>query len=102
MNQRGQDHLVQAALRGIKQARGAFHIGKEVCAMGAIHLGEHNWDWEDAVKCSQITTMLVKLPCQFTQKNGLDKKTRGALIDANDKAGWDFLTIARKLGQSGE
>lgn len=112
MNDLARDVLVEASLRGIQQVKGMFmgHAVDMVCAQGALHLAEHEWDWEKARLCREQSTRAnqwsLDLPwfyqCGWVQTYELNKEEGAEIIDANDDKGWDFLQISRKccLGEA--
>ena len=81
--------LVDAALKGVRQIKNRLHDGEGGhCAMGVIHLDMHDGNETEAVLCWDRRG----LACGFLNMNNRE------IERANDKLGWDFLTIARKCG----
>jgi hypothetical protein len=83
MNELAREALVTAALTGVRQIKGLFKDADGgMCAMQVIHEAYKNIDphyqvlpntWISLEECWQV-------------------------LNANDNLGWDFLTIARKIG----
>ena len=97
MNDRAREVLIDAALKGQKQIKGQLHDGKGgVCAMGALHLTLHDGDHLAAHACYRKGSP----DCWFSAVwQAFDLAGEVAEIEiANDLHGWDFLTIARKIG----
>ena len=103
MNERAREILVEAAMRGIQQAKGTFHTpDNQHCALGALHLSLHGWDAEKAYVCVNnshatgwSTTPHSKelfVAFDITQ----DEACKIAVT--NDVYEWDFIHIARKFG----
>jgi len=93
MNDLARQVLVKAALDGVKQAKGVFRDNDGgLCAWGALFEGmscswlEMNGHWTASLPCDPM------LHYDISQEESRD------IVDANDKKGWDFLTIARKIG----
>ena len=80
--------LVEAALRGDPQLRRVFHGKKGDCALGILHKAIPGHASQD--KCSDLFRVLK-------DAYGMDANCCRRVIMANDYAGWDFLTIARKM-----
>ena len=91
MNERGVAVLMQAALEGREQVKGAYYSGDGGCAVGVLHqalFGHTRLNY-----CCPISPTVGK-EYQMSHEEIL------AIIRANDVLGWDFLTIARKFETS--
>ena len=96
VNERAREALVRAALDGHKQGRKSFHLqdGSD-CAMGVLHIAQHGWNRSKAVVCRNRRGTD---PWRKVEKwAGMTSKESAQVFTANDR-GWDFLTIARKIG----
>ena len=95
MNDRAREALIAAALNGVKQIRDKMHDGQGgYCAMGVLHVATHAGDEWAAWTChSNVCTFEI-----FSRNYDIDQGELTAIIRANDTDGWDFLTIARKIG----
>ena len=95
MNDVARDILVEAALKGVKQARGCFRDGNgSFCAMGVLYqkladMDLGTWDEEgfDTWRADAVERTFGVTPLE-----------QAAIVRANDVLNWDFLTIARKIG----
>ena len=90
LNDAAREALVSAALKGIKQAYGTWHdVDGGMCAGGVLHvaLGHR----VDDIHCT--------ISDELCRGYGLTEEEIMDLVDANDK-GMDFLTIARKFGNT--
>lgn len=96
MNDCARDVLVEAQLRGARQIRIQYHNSKGgYCAYGILHLKAHGDNLLKAQKCSDIRT------CMKTKKLfGLSQEEIVEILYRNDVLLQDFLTIARKTGDS--
>ncbi len=90
MNERAREALVAAALKGVRQIKGSLSDGADGrCALGVLAesvFGECRGAQNDA-EADQIWKVL-----------GINRDIEGQIMNANDYLGWDFLTIARKMG----
>ena len=93
MNDLARGALVAAALRGHKQIQCSLHDHDEggECALGVIHLAAHGGNREQALLC-QRQADCAHMWGDLSAREGED------IARANDLKGWDFLTIARKIG----
>ena len=98
MNDKAREVLVAAALRGHKQVQGDMHLNKGECAIGVLHLAYHNTR-VGAVRCWLHGRMGLH---DWEAQYGLDSDGMMEVIRRNDQDGWDFLTIARKVGREDE
>ena len=99
MNERAREALVDAALRGVPQIKGVYTLYESRCAVGVLY---------DAVKKETgLKGARYDVPCGPLPDNISELVMRWAemtedeleyMICANDDLGWDFLTIARKIG----
>jgi hypothetical protein len=99
MNEEARELLVQAALEGRKQIKYAMHDGEGgSCAVGILHEALHA-TYADAVAC-----MEEHRSCwyQAERRFGINLSESTDIVGANDDKGWDFLTIARKVGRDEE
>lgn len=113
MNELGADALVEASQRGIPQVRMAS-IRNGYCALAALHLAAHGWSHDLLSQCHDADVEEASNPFRtagevwgssngrlHVLQFGIDSYDDLAeLVRANDVLGWDFLTIARKLGCS--
>ena len=95
MNDRAREALIAAALNGVKQITGRMHDGQGGhCALGVLHLASHHGD-EHETLCCHPDRCNFRL---FSATYAIDQNEQTSIIRANDTYGWDFLTIARKIG----
>jgi hypothetical protein len=91
MNDRAREALVAAALSGIPQTRGEYynhHGGR--CAMGVLLDVVDYWN-------GPLMAQMDARECLY--KNfAIGAREHEQIRVANDSKGWDFLTIARKIG----
>ena len=88
MNQVAREALVSAALRNVRQIRGALydeHGGR--CAMGVL-LEAFDGNPSNVRRRDSRDT--------FKEWSDLSLEEEMEIIDANNELRWDFLTIARK------
>ena len=94
MNDKAREALVAAALTGVKQIKNRLDDGKTGrCAMGVLYESvglDLHWNLFDKDMYGKIMRARRKL--------GLTGMECLEIMDANDNLGWDFLTIARKIG----
>ena len=100
MNERGVEVLVAAALAGVPQIQGALKDnGEGRCAMGV--LADAKPLGRGLVRYFGLAEKRMACPeCGATSFSYLYE--RGLIIHLNDRHGWDFLAIARKLGPAVE
>jgi hypothetical protein len=85
MNDRAREVLVQAALSGVRQIKGRASDGRGgYCAVGVLKLYHR-----DKTQ-------------YWTHAYDISDEEWGEIIRANDNLGWDFITIARKVGVKDE
>ena len=95
MNDRAREALIAAALSGVKQIKGRVHDGQGGhCALGVLHLAVHGGNELLALKCHPTLCGFEHFGAFFE----LDQCEQTEIIQRNDTDGWDFLTIARKIG----
>ncbi len=95
MNDEAREVLVAAALRGHKQARGALHdVPEGECALGVLHLAVHPTR-DRAMVCAALGGGHCE---EMERRFAIGYFEAMAIASANDEEGWDFLTIARKIG----
>ena len=82
MNDRARELLIKAALDGVPQTRGTYSSGGAYCAIGLL---------EKAAGCFYPRQ-------QFIDLYDIQEWEADEIMYANDHLGWDFLTIARKVG----
>lgn len=99
MNDLAREVLVKAALDGVKQIKGKLYDGDDgYCAVGVLcedHRQRHGWQWvpfgdEFSIDSAHFPSMMTEF--------GLTAQEWMAIVEANNNKGWDFLTIARKVG----
>ena len=96
MNDKAREALVAAALSGVKQIKFALQDSDGGrCANGVLMeactgVAPHQINW---------TTFN---PSRFWEWGGLSLKEEDEIVHANNVLGWDFLTIARKIGVNDE
>lgn len=103
LTEKGVEVLREAALRGHPQVRGNYHGPDGDCVLGVFHIDMHQANRAEALQCKNTTDCLMDI---YNGSSGhiTDRITDQtaeccrALINANDMLGWDFLTIATKLG----
>lgn len=93
MNERARWALVRTALDGKPQGRFALHSATGDCALGVIHRDAHESCGEDPMTC----TYHDPYACAISWGE-LSYQEMHQITAANDIDGWDFLTIARKIG----
>lgn len=92
MNELARSVLVSASLEGIEQVQRELHThSNRHCALGVLHYYAHGKNLTDAKHCRIIN-------CQAMNVYQISNEEWNKIIEANDELGWDFLTIARKLG----
>ena len=99
MNERAQEALVEAALRGVPQIKGHYMLDDSRCAVGVLYdatrketgLKGARYD----VPCGPLPDNLSELVIKWAE---MTQEELRDMICANDDLGWDFLTIARKIG----
>ena len=93
MNDRARDVLTQAALNGVEQIKGRYADGRGgFCAVGILLEDDrkrHGWEW------ANWEGVPARIKADFGIVATVDFN---AIVHANDTLGWDFLTIARKVG----
>jgi hypothetical protein len=95
MNDEAREVLVAAALRGHRQITGRTHdqhANEGECAMGVLHLRFHETRAE-AVRCWLGQAASHPWWGRFRLEAGEIQ-----MIAHRNDNGWDFLTIARKVG----
>lgn len=96
MNERARDVLVKAALDGTRQIKFALADGAGgFCAGGVLIdalLQERGLKWRRDMFPRSLT------PGAIDAAYGLDGREWSTIVHANNTLGWDFLTIARKVG----
>ena len=104
MNDEAREVLVAAGLRGHEQAQGRLHsrVREADCALGVLHLTMHQ-NRREALACSSLGILgwsAMQDPCLDTllQRYAITSQDEHEIIRRNDEDGWDFLTIARKVG----
>jgi len=97
MNDVARDALALAGLTGHPQAMGALHADEGDCAIGVIHIAAHRGNRFAALRCG------LSYRCAGTFAEMDDRQLKEVWL-ANDRKGWDFLTISRKccLGQESQ
>jgi hypothetical protein len=93
MNDRAREALVAASLKGVSQIRWAYRTDQGQCALGVL-LEKTGWYELDQIPCvasEMIRKEFDMRPEEFSE-----------ITHANDVLGWDFLTIARKIGTQEE
>ena len=102
MNDTARELLVQAALNGHKQIKGQMHdygFNEGECALGILHLALHHTR-KAAIACnsSSQATLSMKANSYMEVQKAFDisREDANTIINKNDEAGWDFLTISRK------
>ena len=89
MNDKAREALDQAALTGVKQIR--FQMDSPSggrCAMGVLY---------ESIGITLGTTVSLGKMKRARKTLGLTDSDIMDIIEANDRLGWDFLTIARKI-----
>ena len=104
MNDLARDVLAEAGLKGTKQVQGAFGRGDGRCAIGVLaeSLGVLrcspwvylNFDGSDSTAWDLDLDGWDKIRKVYE----LSPEDEQEIVQANDKLGWDFLTISRKCG----
>jgi hypothetical protein len=93
MNELAREALVTAALKGVPQIKGHYRDlngGPGRCAMGVIY--------ENAGLLFSNQNVDKSANFVLLDKYGITLEDWQDIVDANDDKGWDFLTIARKIG----
>ena len=101
MNEKAVETLVQAALRAHKQIKGYLHgIGGGECALGILHLADHNGNRQAALWCraGPVNSPGYISWATHLENWDIDRTEEARILRANDEQGLDFLTIARKCG----
>jgi len=95
VNDKAREALVQAALQGTRQITGAFRDDDDGrCALGVLY---------DAMGVEFPTVcMSVELREQLCITYDISNDEGSDIVNANDILKWDFLTIARKIGNIDE
>jgi hypothetical protein len=103
MNDEARDLLIAAHMRGHKQARRVFHDrdGGE-CPLGLLHVVVHGGQ-SQAIECIRNHPHLHPnqgMDCvrRLCERFEISKEDWHDIIEATDGKGWDYLTIARKIG----
>ena len=97
MNDEAREILVAAALRGHRQVRGKLHdsaAAEGECALGVLHLAAHQGERNHALACCNGGEVLTMYDISHDEMS--------QILQMNDHDGADFLTIARKVGRTGE
>ena len=90
MNDRARDVLVNAAMVGVTQICGQLQAPLGNGRVGYCALG---WLWHQLGETEEFADVYGFLPHSAESR---------AIIKANDYDKWDFLTIARKVGNEDE
>jgi hypothetical protein len=93
MNDRAREALVEASLKGVNQIKRAYKTDKGQCALGVL-LEKTGWYEEFWIPC--VASEMIRSEFEMSNKELKD------IVYANDVLGWDFLTIARKIGTQEE
>jgi hypothetical protein len=100
MNEKAVEVLVDAALRGVPQARGSFVSGEARCALGvlgeAMGLSMVSETFYPCALSAHYEMRFHRMRCPVCHKEQFAEDRLVAHL--NDAHEWDFLTIARKLG----
>lgn len=93
MNGKAVEVLVGAAMRGEKQAFGAFRVGDAICAYEALRRAPRP-------RYAHTGTFfaLSKERCACPECGIVQYNEQSLIFHLNDNHQCDFLTIARKLG----
>jgi hypothetical protein len=86
MNERARGALVTAALNGVPQIKELYRWGPGRCAIGVL-LDEFGLSEREGNTVDVLAALA-----------GLSSGEFSDIMEANDLKGWDFLTIARKIG----
>ena len=98
MNDRAREILATAGLQGHPQIRKTWHTDKGECALGVLHLACHATR-EEALQCynARQNNHEYNNFSEIREMFDLSWPELRQIWTANDN-GWDFLTIARKIG----
>lgn len=99
MNDKARELLIKAALDGVPQVHGTLFSGEGRCAMGVIIEGlglkEKWYVMKETPPMLRDSTVFWR---EVFKEAGMNPYEHGRVVEMNDSDGFDFLTIARKLG----
>lgn len=97
MNERARAVLVDAALRGVRQGVGYWHMGGKMCAIGALHAAMPGHRASYGGCCGMPDEVIDQLQKDYD----ITDSEYSEIIQLND-SGVDFLGIVHKVGANVE
>jgi len=96
MNDLAREVLVKAALDGVRQAKGTYRTKNgALCAFGVL-FEAMDCQWLESPNGGYVA--FIAGTGTVMSRYDISQEEAQEIIEANDKKGWDFLTIARKIG----